>query len=46
VVQPLAPGVERVIESALIAPVVLEVPLASAHLPTARSEEEADCRWV
>jgi hypothetical protein len=42
----LAPGVEMVIESALIAPVVLALPLACAHLPTARSDEEADCRSV
>jgi hypothetical protein len=35
--QPEAPGVEMVIEVAAMAPVLSAVPLARAHLPTARS---------
>jgi hypothetical protein len=44
--QPLAPGVEMVIDCALTAPVVPAGPTALAHLPTTRSEAEADVRWV
>jgi hypothetical protein len=40
-VQPLAPAVERVIDVAAIAPVLSAVPLARAHLPTARSVGDA-----
>jgi hypothetical protein len=46
VVHPLAPGVERVIDRAVTAPVVSVVPTAEAHFPTARSEAAADWRWV
>jgi hypothetical protein len=45
-VQPLAPGVERLMDWAVIAPVVLALPRAIAHLPTAKSDEDADWRTV
>ncbi|HXW39141.1 MAG TPA: hypothetical protein VEJ44_05555 [Acidimicrobiales bacterium] len=41
--QPFDPGVEIVIDSAVMAPVELAVPRAVAHFPTARSAEVADC---
>ena len=45
-VHPLAPGVEITIDLAVTAPVVLAVPMALAHLPTARSEAVAAVRSV
>jgi hypothetical protein len=46
VVQPLAPGVEMVIDRAVTAPVLSAAPTADAHLPTARSVEAAASRSV
>ncbi len=45
-VQPLAPGVEMTIDRAVTAPVESAVPMAVAHLPTARSAAVADVRSV
>jgi hypothetical protein len=45
-VHPLDPAVERVMERAVMAPVVSAVPTASAHLPTARSVADAIVRAV
>ena len=45
-VQPLAPGLEMVIDRAVTAPVELADPMAMAHLPTAKSVADADVRWV
>jgi hypothetical protein len=42
----LAPGVEIVIDLAVMAPVELAVPIAWAHLPTSRSDEAAVVRSV
>jgi hypothetical protein len=39
-------GDESEIELAVTAPVLPAVPTAVAHLPTARSEEDAEVRWV
>ena len=46
VVHPLAPGVEMTIDRAVTAPVELAEPMALAHFPTARSEEDAVVRSV
>ena len=43
---PLAPGVEITIDRAVTAPVELAEPMALAHFPTARSEDDAVVRSV